>query len=270
MSHFVSKFGVNEELIENLGTVNLTKAEEVEEEPRLGLAYALANSGALESTAAVRLLGQLDLADGLDPEHLSDVGLALLPALLEKDLVPDTADTYALVSDRPFAFREEYFAASKQLASYVCELELSSDDLAQVMRSRRLTPAVKRAIADDVDFVTDRLSRQSVIAFCQWASKGNNVSVELLVKLAEAGAPAEHVLGLLEPHLPDIELGLLDQILLGLGDDYEPLTRTGYHRPRLKDRDGTEELLKALQSRNRVSSFGPAKLLGGIRVNMRH
>lgn len=270
VSQFVSKFGVNEELIENLGTVNLTKAEEVEEEPRLGLAYALANSGALESTAAVRLLGQLDLADGLDPEHLSDVGLALLPTLLEKDLVPDAADTYALVSDRPFAFREEYFAASKQLASYVCELELSSDDLAQVMRSLRLTPTVKRAIADDVDFVTDRLSRQSVIAFCQWASKGNNVSVELLVKLAEAGAPAEHVLGLLEPHLPDIELGLLDQILLGLGDDYEPLTRTGHHRPRLKDRDGTEELLKALQSRNRVSSFGPAKLLGGIRVNMRH
>ncbi len=270
VSQFVSKFGVNEELIENLGILNLTEAEGVDEEPRLGLAYALANSGALDSAATVRLLGQLNLPGGLDPEYLSDGGLAVLPSLLDEDLVPDAVDTYALVSDRPFAFREDYFAASKQLASYVCDLELSSDDLAQVMRSRRLAPTVKRAIADDAEFVSDRLSRQSVIAFCEWASKGNDISVELLLALAKAGAPAEHVLTLLEAHLSNIELGILDQILLGLGDDYEPLTRTGHHRPRLKDRAGTDELLKELQRRNRVSSFGPAKLIGGIRVNMRH
>ncbi|AEF41911.1 hypothetical protein AS9A_3470 [Hoyosella subflava DQS3-9A1] len=270
VSQFVSKFGVSKELVESLGTLNLTKAEEVEEEPRLGLGYALANSDPLDAATIARLLGQLNLPDGLDPAQLSDAGLAQLPALLAEDLVPDTADTYVLVSDHPFTFREEYFAASKQLASYVCELPLSSEDLARVMRSRRLAPAVKRAIADDAKFVSDRLSRQSVIAVCEWAAKGNNVSVELLVTLAKAGAPAEHILGLLEPHLPGIELVALDQILLGLGDKYEPLTRTGRHRPRLKDRAGTEELLEELRRRNRVSSFGPTKWIGGIQVNMRH
>lgn len=270
VSQFVSKFGVSKGLIENLDTFDLTDGDEVDEESRLGLAFALANSDDMEPTVTVRLIKQLNLPNGLDPEHLSDVGLDLLPILLENHLVPDTADTYALVSSRQFDFREQYFAVSTKLVSYVRELELSSDDLAKVMRSRRVAAAVKRAIADDADFVGDRLSRQSVIAFCEWANKGNDISVELLVALAEAGAPAEHFLTLLEVHLSSLELEILDQILFALGDDYEPLTRTGRHRPLLKDLAGTDELLRELQRRNRVSSFSPAKSAGEIRVNMRH
>ena len=270
VSKFVGKFGVSEELVENLDTLDLTDVEEVEEESRFHLGYVLADASDLNAEARVRLLGQLGLPEGLDPEHLTDTGLTLLPALLAEGLVPDAAETYARVSGRPFAFREEYFAASKTLASYVCGLPLSSDDLAQVMRSRRVVPAVKRAIADSAEFVNERLSRQCAIAICEWAIKGNDVSVELLVALSKAGAPAEHILGLLEPHLPDIELAVLDEILLALGDEYEPLTRVGYHRPRLKERAGTEELLEELKRRGRVSSFGPAKWIGGIRVNMRH
>jgi hypothetical protein len=91
--------------------------------------------------------------------------------------------------------------------------------------------------------------------------------VELLVKLSEAGAPAEHILSLLKPHLSDIELPVLGQILRALGGDYETLTKLG-RRPRLEELDGTEELLKELKRRRRVSSYRPSKL-GGIRVNMR-
>jgi hypothetical protein len=255
--------------VKALNSLDLTDVEEVEEESRFDLGYALADAEDLDPAARVRLVEQLELPGGLNPERLTDAGLKLLPALLAAGLVPDAAETYARVSGSPFPFREEYFAASKGLASYVCELPLSSDDLPKMMRSRRVAPAVKRAIADDVEYVHGRLSRQGAIAICEWAAKGNTVSVELLVKLSEAGAPAEHILSLLEPHLPDIELRVLDQILLALGDEYEPLTRVGHHRPKLKERDGTEELLKELIRRNRVSSFSRA-MLGGIRVNMRH
>jgi hypothetical protein len=269
VSRFVGKFGVSEELVETLHLVNLSEVDKVEEESRFDLGYALANAEDLHAAARVRLVEQLELPSGLDPERLTDAGLKLLPALLAAELVPDAAETYARVSGRPFAFREEYFAASKRLASYMCKLPLSSDDLPKVVRSRRVAPAVKRAIADDVEFISGRLSRQGAIAICEWAAKGNTVSVELLVKLSGAGAPAEHVLSLLEPHLPDIDLPVLDQILLALGDEYEPLTRVGRHRPKLKEREGTEKLLNELMRRDRVSSFSQA-FLGGIRVNMRH
>ncbi|PZG01966.1 YobI family P-loop NTPase [Micromonospora deserti] len=269
VSQFVAKFGVSEELVKTLNSLDLTEVEEVEEESRYDLGYALANAEDLDPAARVRLVEQLKLPGGLNPERLIHAGLKLLPALLAAELVPDAAETYARVGGCPFAFREEYFAASKGLASYVCELPLSSDDLPKVMRSRRVAPAVKRAIAEDAEFVHGRLSRQGAIAICEWAAKGNTVSVELLVKLSEAGAPAEHILSLLEPHLPDIKLPVLDQILLALGDEYEPLTRVGGHRPKLKERDGTEKLLNELKRRDRVSSFSQA-LLGGIRVNMRH
>jgi hypothetical protein len=269
VSQFVEKFGVTEELAKNLDVLNLAEAEDVAEESRLDLGYALAGAEDLDAGIRIRLVRELELPSGLDPESLTDTGLTLLPALLAAELVPDAAETYARVSGRPFAFREEYFAASKNLATYVDTLPLSSDDLPKVMRSRRVPPPAKRALADDVEFVSGRLSRHGAIAICEWAAHGNTVSVELLVELSKAAAPAERILGLLEPHLPDVELEVLDQILLALGDEYEPLTRVGYHRPKLKDRDGTEELLKELKRRDRVSSFAPA-LLGGIRVNMRH
>lgn len=270
VTQFVGKFGVTRDLAERLTSLNLTEAEEVEEDSRFDLGYELAGAEALDAGARVRLVRELKLPRGLDPGRLSETGLTILPTLLAAELVPDAAETYACISDRPFAFREEYFAASENLAAYVADLPLASEDLPQLMRSRRVAPDVKRAIADDVEFVSSRLSRLGAIAICEWASLGNSVSVDLLVELSEADAPAERILVLLEPHLPDIDLEVLDRILLALGDEYEPLTRVGHHRPKLKDREGTEELLEELERRDRVSSFSRSRFGAGIRVNMRH
>lgn len=270
VSQFVAKLGITKELAKKLEGLHLIAADEVEEESRFDLGYALANTEDLSVGARIRLLHELQLPGDLDPGRLADIGLALLPALLTAALVPDAAETYAYVSGHPFAFREEYFAASKELATYVGTLPLSSADLPQVMRSRRVASAVKRAIADDVEFVSGRLSRQGAIAICEWAARGHTVAVELLIELSKAGAPAERILGLLEPHLPDIDLAALDQTLLALGDEYELLTKLGRHRPKVRGYEGTEELLKELKRRGRVSSFTPALLGDGFRVNMRH
>lgn len=269
VSQFVAKFGISQALLNILNSLDLTEVQEVQEESRYDLGYLIANAEDLDPAVRVRLVEQLDLPDGLNPERLTGAGLKLLPALLTAELVPDAAETYARVGDSPFSFREKYFTAAKNLTSYVCQLPLSSDDLPKMMRSPHVAPAVKRAIANNAEYVDGRLSRQGAIAFCEWATKGNTVSVDLLVILSEAGAPAEHILSLLEARLAEIETPLLDQILRALGDEYEPLTRTGHHRPKLKERDGTEELLNELKRRHRVSSFSQA-MFGGIKVNMRH
>ncbi|MFV2011383.1 MULTISPECIES: hypothetical protein [unclassified Micromonospora] len=268
VSNFAAKFGVTEELVNSLSGLDLTEVETVAEESRFDLGYALANAEDRDSSARVRLVGQLELPGGLKAERLTAGGLKLLPALLAVDLVPDTADTYATITSSPFAFREEYFAVSKGLASYVCELPLSTDDLPSMMRSQRVAPSVKRAIADNSQFVHGRLSRQGALAICDWAEKGNAVSPELILALSESGAPAERILRLLKPHLSSIGLSMLDQILLALGGEYEPLTRVGHHHPKLKENDGTEDLLNALKNRSRVSSF-KKEMFGGIRVHMR-
>ncbi|TDC47684.1 hypothetical protein E1212_23650 [Jiangella ureilytica] len=90
------------------------------------------------------------------------------------------------------------------------------------------------------------------------------------VALSKAGASGIYILGLLGPHPRSIDLESSRPDSARVGDDYVPLTRTGHHHPPLKDLDGTEELLEELKRRDRVSSFGPAKLMGGIRVYMRH
>ncbi|OHF24848.1 hypothetical protein BKP30_27795 [Rhodococcus erythropolis] len=269
VTQYVENLGFSSDLAEQLNIRDLTAAEEVDDEPRFDLAYVLANSDKLNQGSVIRLIGQLELPGKLDPERLTDAGLKAIPALLAADLVPDTAQTYPCVSESPFALKEDYFAASKVLASYICELPLSGADLPQVMRSRRVPAAVKRVIVDDVDFVRGRLTKQGAIEICQWAGKGNTISTRMLVEISRSGAPAEHILPLLEPHLPDIELEILDQILSALGDEYEPLTRTGHHRPKLKEHEGTRALLTELSRRDRVSSFDPIPLRGGIRVNMR-
>lgn len=270
VSRYVQEHGVTPEMATSLQAHGLLDAEEVETEERVALAHAIIETGTLDAAERVRLVGQLDLPDHLDPSDLSADGRSLIPALLAAREVADDEDTYSYIADRPYSFREDYFASSEQLASYVTKLPLSADDLAQVMKSRRVPPAVKRAVADDAEFVAGRLSPRSVIAMCEWATKGNELSTDLLLVLSRAGAPAEHVLGLLEPHLPDVDTGTVDDILRALGDEYEPLTRTGRHRPRVKDRPGTTELLDELVRRGRVSSYSDARMLGGIRVNMRH
>lgn len=270
VNQYVENLGFSSDLAEKLNIRALTAAGEVDDESRFDLAYVLANSDKLNQGSAIRLIGQLELPSKLDPERLTDAGLKAIPALLAADLVPDTAQTYACVSESPFSIKEDYFAASNLLASYICELPLSSSDLPQVMRSRRVPAAVKRVIADNADFVRGRLSKQGAIEICKWADKGNTISARMLVEISRSGAPAEHILPLLEPHLPGIELEILDQILSALGDEYEPLTRTGHHRPKLKEHEGTRALLTELTRRERVSSFNPVPLFGGLRVNMRH
>jgi len=269
VSQFVRKYGVTEKLADDLSDRDLTEAGDVEVEPRLALAYAFAESTQLTEEDTVRLIQQLDLPDGLTPDRLGETGLTIVPALLMARLLPDVAETYALISDHDYRFRESYFAASSQLATYVTQLPLSKDDLPKVMKSRRVATGVKRAIVDDIDFVRERLTRAGAIAICEWADRGQATTADLLIALAQAGAPAERILSLLEPHLPNIDLGALDQILTALGEEYEPLTHQGHHRPKLKNRHGTEQLLDELTKRERVSSYAPG-LLGGIRVNMRH
>lgn len=69
---------------------------------------------------------------------------------------------------------------------------------------------------------------------------------------------------LLEPHLPDIAIEILDQILSALGNEYQLLTRKGRHRPKLKEHEGTRALLTELTRRDRVSSFNPVPSIGRL------
>jgi hypothetical protein len=275
VSRYFVEHGFEPELAESLVAHDLEDVEEIDEDSRAVLAYALIGASDLERDDRLRLVGQLRLSGYLDPTRLSEEGLTLLAPLVAANEVSDDAATYACIADREFSFREKYFAASSNLPSYVADLAIPSTDLAHMMKSRSVPAAVKRAIADDAEFVAGRLSRQGALAIGEWALNGNEVSTALLSVLGRVGAPAEHILQLLEPHLSTIDQPTLDEILRSLGDEYEPLTRTGRHRPRLKQRPGTERLLDELKARQRVSTYSSeTRMLGlgtpTVRVNMRH
>ena len=269
VSLYLGKHGITADMAQCLADHDLVDADAMDGDARTALAYVLVQASDLSIEDRVRLVAQLELPGYLEPSKLGADGLTALPDLLAAGEVEDTAESYASVTDQPYSFREKYFTSSSDLASYVTELPLSSDDLDQMMKSRRVGHAVKVAIAADDAFISARISRRLAITVGNWALKGNEVSPALILTLSQAEAPAEKILPLLEPHLPSIDIATLDAILVALGDDYEPLTRTGRHRPRLKSRPGTKPLLDELQRRNRVSSYGDA-MLGGIKVNMRH
>lgn len=269
VSLYLGKHGITADMAQCLADHDLVDADAMDGEAKTALAYALVQASDLSIGDRVRLVAQLELPGYLEPSKLGADGLTALPELLAAGEVEDTAESYAFVTDQPYSFKEKYFTSSSDLASYVTELPLSSDDLDQMMKSRRVGHSVKVAIAANDAFVSARISRRLAITMGDWALKGNQVSPALILTLSQAEAPAEKILPLLERHLRSIDIATLDAILLALGDDYEPLTRTGRHRPRLKPRPGTKPLLDELQRRNRVSSYGDA-MLGGIKVNMRH
>lgn len=269
VSRYADVHGITSDLAERLVAHDLVGVEDADDETKLELAYALVDAENMESRDQVRAVGQLSLTDYLEPSDFSKKGLELIPQLLAANEVPDTEETYSLIAERPYPLREDYFAASKKLKSYVTSLPLSSDDLAQMMKSRRVPQDVKLAIASTPDFVAVRLSTKAVIAICEWADRGSGVSAELLLVLTEAGAPAARVLTLLEPLLTSIDMDTLDSILRALGEEYELLAQRGHQRPRLKPRPGTEPLLEELQTRDRVSSFKQVPIVNRFHVNMR-
>lgn len=269
VSQYVRRFGVTSMIAENLTKGGLVYVDAVDDDTKSELAHALVQAETLSVPDRVSLVGSLELPEPMDPSALG-AGLTLLPELVAAGHVPDDAETYACVADQPYSLRSRYFESSRELVAYVTELDISADDLAELMKNGRIANAVKTRIASEVDFVSGRMSRRTAIAICEWAMKGNEVSAALVLALSRAQAPADKILVLLEPHLSDIALDTLDAILVALDDEYERLTHTGRHRPRLKARDGTDALLETLKRHNRVSSYGKAGILtSDIRVNMR-
>ena len=267
VSEFLREIGPSEELLENLAGGSIA-AGELDDDENADLATGILDMVGLEPGTRVSLVGQLGLTTNLDPAQLPDAALALTPKLLSAGLVADSAVTYSHVSNREFAEREQYFAASKALPSYVTELDLSTKDVEEIFRSRLVGVDVKKAVVDDFDFVSTRLNRATAISIGAWAIKGYEVSTDLLLALSEAKAPADYILQLLEPHLSHADLDVIDRILKPLGNGYDQLTQPGTHRPRVSDRDGTEELLEELKRRGKVSSF-KRRALGGFKVHMK-
>ncbi|MFW0785127.1 hypothetical protein AAFP35_11440 [Gordonia sp. CPCC 206044] len=266
---YVQEYGVTSELAGVLVEQSLAEVDAVDEQMKTDLAYALIEAETLGVPDRVSLIGELEKSDYLDPSRLS-TGLTLLPELVAAGHVSDDAETFACLSDQPISSRTRYFELSEGLVSYVTDLELTADDLNEIMKNADVPRSVKAKIANDAVFVAGRISRSNAITICNWALMGNDVSTALLLELCRAKAPAEKILVLLEPHLPSITLDTLDSILDALGGEYQRLTSTGHHVPRLKEREGTEALLDALKRLDRVSSYSePRLLVSEFKVYMR-
>jgi len=236
---------------------------------RIALAQTVLGSrDVLSSALRADLVASLELQ-----EHLSVAGIApeqgaLFAHLLDKNLIADDDVTFAHLVATNWATREGILAAS-DAAQHLVTPTFVGADLAPLMNSGRVAPAVKSAIvarASEFVATADRPGTAALAAFA--VSSGAPIDLAVLEVMATNGAAAKDVVALLQPHLSTIANDRLFSLLLALGGDFPQLRSVGRDKPKVRNTPGVVELLEHLKTLLIVKTFDPNE--DPIKVNKRY
>ena len=202
-------------------------------------------------------MSALKVSEPLNVEELLIDDGQLLGGLLSIGLIEDSARTFNLLVDLPWATREEGIAASSRIHEYIAEVHLSTADLRALVRSRKISSKTKSALLVNSGHFVEQVDQAVATDLVQLArAEGAKLSAGQILGLVQAGAKSWEVaelLGLCGNHLSGEEvISILERLEHG---EYRKLSVANGRRPRLEARDGLEALLRRLVSMGYVSSF---------------
>lgn len=270
---YIAQHDVDADLANWLRTAGAITVSADDPTPIHPLAISLLNAVALRRDAALRLVDGLGLAPGsIAVASLHEDAHALLPALVQKGLVPDDADAYASLVDDDWAIRKELISISKNFPIYMTELKLGTDEL-YLIASDEVPDTVKDVLLDELQTFEPNLDPRGAIALAGWAAaQGRRPAAEAIVTLATKGGlgSAPPVLKLLGSQATTIDLELLKRALNALGKPYSQLTTPGRDRPKVAPLDGVAAVLDRLQDADIVSKFEQNTEKHVFEVSKRH
>ncbi len=270
---YIAQHDVDSDLANWLKTAGVITVGTDDATPVGPLALKLLNAVALGDDATLRLVDGL----GLEPRSIAAADLqkdahTLLPALVQKGLVPDNDDAYASLGDDEWAIKEMLISVSVEFPTYMTSLALSANDLLGIA-SRPVPEAVKNALLDELETFEVNLGPRGATALADWAArKGRTPTAEAIVTMATKGGSgsARPILKLLGGQAATIDLDLLKQALNALDKPYNQLTTPGWDRPKIDIGDGVAAVLNRLRKAGIVSKFEENTKKHAFEVSKRH
>lgn len=273
VASYIDQHGVDSELanwLRTAGTISINPDDSTNLGP---LALNLINAVSLGDTTKLQLLDELELEVGsLVAENLDRDAHTILPALVEKGLVPDDADAYAILEEDEWTIKKQLISVSEEFPAYMAELPLSAEELFR-MASESVPDAVKDSLLTDLDAFASRLDRKGATALAEWAcAHGRSPAPDVIVTMATKGgaAGARSIIKLLGAQDSAIDLELLKSALNALGKPYSQLTAPGRDFPKVDHTEGVVSVLTRLQEEDIVSKFKENVAKKIFEVSKRH
>ena len=147
--------------------------------------------------------------------------------------------------------------------------ELVGKDLAMLLTSNEISPAIKAVVIDQAVEYVEVGGVQGLDELAQFsATNRHKLPPAVLHKMAQAGIDAQLLVQLLEPSLASIPTEQLFTILSSLGGDYSKLTTVGYDKPRIPNTSADRALLERLKQDGIVGKYDEQG--GLIKVNKKY
>lgn len=273
VSSYIDQHGVDSELANWLRTAGTITTNTDDLTPLGPLALNLLNAVALGDNAKLHLLDGLQLEAGsVVAEGLEWEAHRVLPALVDKGLVPDDADAYAILEEDEWTIKKQLISTSEEFPAYMAELPLSTDELSRIA-SEAVPDAVKDALLTDLEVFASKLGPRGATALAMWAyAQGRTPTPDAIVIMATRGGvvSARPIIQLLGAQSAAIDLEKLKSALNALGKPYSQLTVPGWERPKVDHTDGVVSVLTRLQEEDIVSKFKENAAKRTFEVSKRH
>lgn len=273
VASYIDQHDVDSRLASWLRTAGAITVDPDDPTPLGPLALNLLNATALRDDTTLQLIDGLEL----DPESIAAVSLqkgarTILPALVQRGLVPDDVDAYASLEEDEWTIKKKLISISKNFPTYMTDLPLSMNELFWIA-SDDVPDAVKNVLLNELETFAPKLGPKGATSLAEWASAQELVpAAGAIVTMATKGGPpsARPILKLLGGQATTIDLDRLRSALNALGEPYAQLTAPGTDRPRVEISDGVEAVLTRLQAAEIVSSFKENRKRQVFAVNKRH
>lgn len=254
--YLAERGGVDEDLQFALRDVDgfLSVDEDLHEE-KMAVAKALITQAkTLTPARRVRLIKSLQLDEPLDGSSLAAEESDLFPRLLREGLIEDNLPLYDHFTTLSWGTREKLITESESFTSYITAEGIHPPDLELVFNSPEIPEVQKRQLLERLADFVEVAPRAGLQAAAEQALELNEgLSLYEIQSMAEKGVKTEDIVATLRPHLDEIELVDLQNILTRLPEPHSKLAKPG-KRPDLDVTPENQVLVDTLERLGAVAS----------------
>lgn len=254
---YIEKVEIDADLarfLESIEEISFSLITEQDKLEKLAIALLTSDSDLSDETR-ISLTKSLSLDKRLSLNSLEPRSGRFLASLLEAKLIEDDARLVPFAE--PLGTNEllEVLAASENFTTYLVPGLLSEEVVCELFESKTIQDKVKQYIAKNFEIkLGSDISMKQANKIAAYANSHElKIHADDLKLLALNRASASAIIPLLEPHLLDLDIELLKEILNALPEPYPLLTTPGNRHPKIPGGSGIEALLTTLKKHSLVS-----------------
>lgn len=242
-------------------TNEITEADTEDDKSKTALAAAILSATDHLPSPVLRteLVASLSLRYYLAVGEISAEVGDLFELLIKHEVIADEAASYEHLAATDWPTRNAFIRSSREFLNYMTPA-LVGDDLAALLTSGEIDLTIKSEILKQATKYAEVAGPQGLNEMAKLATRYKcQLSLDVVVNMAQQDISAQQILLLLEPHLDVVDRDQLFTILQALDGDYPKLIELGRRRLQVPNTLADRALLERLKREKTVSTYYDGK-----------